>query len=41
VLDPVDDPAGLDHRRKELMMIPVERYLRVDYLVRMCAHPAQ
>ena len=41
VLDPVDDPAGLDHRRKELMMIPVKRYLKVDYLVRMCAQPPQ
>jgi hypothetical protein len=28
VLDPVDDPAGLEQRRKELFMVPVDRYLK-------------
>ena len=27
-LDPVDDPAGMEQRRKDLFMIPVERYLK-------------
>jgi hypothetical protein len=27
-LDPVDDPAGLEQRRKELFMVPLDRYLK-------------
>jgi Family of unknown function (DUF6624) len=38
VLDPVDDPAGLAQRRKELFMMPVEDYLKMDYLVKFCAN---
>jgi hypothetical protein len=37
VLDAVEDPGGLDRRRQELMMMPVDRYLKADYLVKMCA----
>ncbi len=37
VLDAVEDPAGLDQRRKALSMMPIERYLKEDYLVRTCA----
>ena len=37
VLDPVEDPPGLDQRRKELSMMPIERYLKEDYLIRTCA----
>jgi hypothetical protein len=33
----VEDPSGLNARRKELFMAPVEEYLTVDYLVRFCA----
>jgi hypothetical protein len=33
----VDDPAGLEQRRKELFMMPVAEYLKVDYLVKNCA----
>jgi hypothetical protein len=35
-LYPVDDPAGLDGRRKELFMLPASDYLRADYLVKLC-----
>lgn len=41
VLDPVEDPAGLDQRRKDLSMIPIERYMKMDYLIRMCAQPPE
>lgn len=34
-LSPVDDPAGLEQRRKELFMIPLDRYLKA--MERMCA----
>jgi hypothetical protein len=33
----VDDPAGLDARRKELFMPPIRDYLKTDYLVKLCA----
>lgn len=37
VLGPVDDPAGLDARRKELFMPPIQEYLKSDYLAKVCA----
>jgi len=37
VLYPVDEPAGLDLRRKELFLPPVGAYLQIDYLVKSCA----
>lgn len=37
VLDAVEDPPGLDQRRKQLSMMPIERYLKEDYLIRTCA----
>jgi len=37
VLAPVDDPAGLDARRKELFMLPIREYLKSDYLSKVCA----
>lgn len=37
VLSPVDDPAGLDARRKELFMRPIHEYLKSDYLTKDCA----
>jgi hypothetical protein len=37
VLYPVDDPAGLDARRKELYLMPVRDYLQMDYIVKSCA----
>ncbi len=37
VLDPVDDRAGLDARRKELFMPPVREYLKSDFFAKMCA----
>lgn len=40
VLSPVDDPGGLDARRKELFLAPVQEYLRMDYMVRFCANIA-
>jgi hypothetical protein len=36
VLYRVEDPAGLDARRKELLMMPVREYLKLDYLVNSC-----
>lgn len=36
VLSPVDDPDGLDARRRELFMLPEQAYLRLDYMVKMC-----
>jgi len=33
----VEDRSGLNARRMELFMAPVEEYLEVDYLVRFCA----
>lgn len=41
VLYPVDDPAGLDGRRKELFMLPISDYLRTDYLVKLCGKQAK
>jgi hypothetical protein len=32
----VDDPAGLDARRKELFMQPVNEFLKTEYLVKLC-----
>jgi hypothetical protein len=37
VLDPVDDPKGLDARRKELFMPSISEYLKVSYLTEVCA----
>jgi len=37
VLAPVDDPAGLDARRKALFMQPIAEYLSNDYLAKVCA----
>jgi uncharacterized protein DUF6624 len=37
VLDPVDDPVGLDARRKELFLPPIAEYLKSAYLVKVCA----
>lgn len=37
VLTPVDDPAGLDARRKELFMLPMREYLKSDYFAKLCA----
>jgi hypothetical protein len=37
VLDAIEDPERLDQRRKELNLMPIEKYLKVDYLVRTCA----
>jgi hypothetical protein len=41
VLYTIDDPAGLDLRRKELFMPPVRDYLRMDYLIKSCAQTAK
>ena len=38
VLDPIDDPAGLAQRRQELFMMPIESYLKNEYLVKFCAN---
>jgi hypothetical protein len=37
VLDPVEDPAGLDARRKELFMQPIIEYLKLDSIAKYCA----
>lgn len=37
VLYPVDDPAGLDARRKPLFMPSIGEYLANDYIVKSCA----
>jgi len=37
VLQPVEDPGGLDGRRKELNMMAMEAYLASDYLRKVCA----
>ncbi|HEY1493190.1 MAG TPA: DUF6624 domain-containing protein [Candidatus Solibacter sp.] len=37
VLDAVEEPSGLDQRRRALSMMPIERYLKEDYLLRTCA----
>jgi hypothetical protein len=37
VLYPIDDPAGLDTRRRELFMLPVREYLQQDYMIKACA----
>lgn len=37
VLAAVEDPAGLDARRKELFMPPIAEYLKIDYLVKACS----
>ena len=36
VLAPVDDPAGLEERRKALFLLPVAEYLKNDYIVKSC-----
>jgi hypothetical protein len=36
-LHPVEDPDGLDQRRKELFMMPIAEYLKLDYIVKSCA----
>ncbi len=36
VLYPVDDPSGLEERRKELYMLPVREYLQTDYIAKFC-----
>ena len=36
VLYSVDDPAGLDTRRKALYLQPIAEYLRMDYLLQFC-----
>jgi hypothetical protein len=41
VLSPVEDPANLDARRKELFMMPIADYLRMDYLRQFCAKSKQ
>lgn len=41
VLWPVDDPAGLDSRRKELALPPVDEYMKLDYLAKACAQMAK
>lgn len=41
VLDPVDHPAGLDARRKELFMLPIREYLKIDFLAKACAKPGK
>jgi Family of unknown function (DUF6624) len=41
VLAPVDDPTGLDARRKKLFMQPVREYLKGDYLAKICAKAAK
>lgn len=33
----VDDRSGLDARRKQLLMPPVQEYLQMDYLIKACA----
>jgi hypothetical protein len=37
VLYTVEDPAGLDARRKELFMMPIGEYLSNEYLLKSCA----
>ena len=37
VLYTVDDPAGLEARRKELFLQSIEDYLKTDYLTKFCA----
>jgi hypothetical protein len=37
VLDPIDDPAGLDARREKLFMLPIRQYLKGDYIRKFCA----
>jgi hypothetical protein len=41
VLAPVDDPATLDARRKELYMAPIGEYLKMDYIIKVCAQAGQ
>jgi len=41
VLYPVDDPAGLDARRKELSLPPIREYLQMEMMVRFCAAMAK
>jgi hypothetical protein len=41
VAAPVDDPAGLDARRKELFMLPMSEYLKAGYLVELCGKANQ
>jgi hypothetical protein len=37
-LSPVEDPANLDARRRELFLMPIADYLRDDYLAKACVH---
>ena len=37
VLYAVDDPSGLDARRKELFLMPIRDYLQADYILKLCA----
>jgi hypothetical protein len=37
VLYVMDDPSGLDARRKALFLMPVREYLQLDYIVKSCA----
>jgi hypothetical protein len=37
VLYAVDDPSGLDARRKALFLMPIDEYLQMDYLLKSCA----
>lgn len=36
-LPPVEAPASLDARRKDLFLLPIGEYLKSDYLVKLCA----
>ncbi len=36
-LPPVEDPASLNARRKDLFLLPIGEYLKSDYLVKLCA----
>jgi hypothetical protein len=40
-LYPVDDPGGLDARRKELSLTPIDEYLKADPLIQACAQLAK
>ncbi len=39
VLYTVDDPAGLEARRKELFLMPIRDYLQQDLMIKFCAQP--
>jgi hypothetical protein len=40
VLYPVDDPAGLEARRKELFLMSIREYLQSDMMLKFCAQAA-